>query len=329
MRRAIVFSLITLLPVLNVHAQTHRKPQNRVSQYASRGTRGSGAFNYILTTFSEAYQNLTGATSVNNGEIWDEPEYIIPVAFPFELNGHDITQLQFYGSGAKLRSATADTAISALLFPFETDLIDRGAFGNVSLSPISYKVVGDPGDRIEKIEWKNAGSYYEMVDDGTLNMYINFQLWLYEGSNTIEFRFGDSDIDDPERFYEGNLFVGLSDFNESEDDYIQPHFFAGSPFMPYLSLFEQILEGTPEFETVYKLSLNLPIELVVNGTNNTSFCDPNGTAFVTATGGASPYTYEWTTGATTDTITDLTTGTYTVTVTDAAGSSASADIFLG
>jgi Secretion system C-terminal sorting domain/SprB repeat len=329
MKRVIVLSFLTLLSVFSVYSQSLSNPEARLTQFDARGNSATGAFNYILTTFSEAYQNLTGATSVNNGEIWDEPEYIIPVSFPFELNGHAITQLQFYGSGAKLRSATEDPDISALLFPFETDLIDRGAFGNVSLSPISYKVVGDPGSRIEKIEWKNAGSYYEMVDDGTLNMYISFQLWLYEGSNTIEFHFGDSDIDDPERFYEGNLFVGLSDLNESEDDYVQPHFFAGSPFNPYLSLFEQILEGTPEFETVYKLSLNLPIIVEVNGTNNTSVCDPDGTAIVTATGGASPYTFEWTTGAITDTITHLSSGTYTVTVTDAAGSTATGDIFLG
>ncbi len=43
----------------------------------------------------------------------------------------------------------------------------------------------------------------------------------------------------------------------------------------------------------------------------------NGTASVTASGGTSPYTYLWSNGATTQSITGLTAGTYSVTVTDA------------
>jgi hypothetical protein len=48
-------------------------------------------------------------------------------------------------------------------------------------------------------------------------------------------------------------------------------------------------------------------------------------------GGAAPYTYVWSTGATTQTITGLSVGTYTVTVTDmlGTGASASGDVVLG
>ncbi|HOY32564.1 MAG TPA: T9SS type A sorting domain-containing protein [Bacteroidales bacterium] len=50
-------------------------------------------------------------------------------------------------------------------------------------------------------------------------------------------------------------------------------------------------------------------------------CDntADGTATVTASGGSTPYTYEWSNGGTTSTITDLSQGTYSVTVTDSAG----------
>lgn len=61
-------------------------------------------------------------------------------------------------------------------------------------------------------------------------------------------------------------------------------------------------------------------------TVNTSFTNPlcsgvcNGTASVTsATGGTAPYTYNWSTGATTQSIGGLCAGSYTVTVTDATG----------
>lgn len=48
----------------------------------------------------------------------------------------------------------------------------------------------------------------------------------------------------------------------------------------------------------------------------------NGSATVTATGGTTPYTYAWSTGATTQTINNLVPGTYSVTVTSANGCTA-------
>jgi len=50
-------------------------------------------------------------------------------------------------------------------------------------------------------------------------------------------------------------------------------------------------------------------------------CTTYGMAWVTASGGTEPYTYEWNTGETTESITDLTAGIYQVTVTDADGAS--------
>ncbi|MFL9844307.1 beta strand repeat-containing protein, partial [Flavobacterium rhizosphaerae] len=54
----------------------------------------------------------------------------------------------------------------------------------------------------------------------------------------------------------------------------------------------------------------------------------NGSATVTATGGTSPYTYEWNNNATTASITGVAAGTYTVTVTDANGCTATASVTI-
>ncbi|GAA4463597.1 hypothetical protein GCM10023093_12430 [Nemorincola caseinilytica] len=56
-----------------------------------------------------------------------------------------------------------------------------------------------------------------------------------------------------------------------------------------------------------------------SSTNALCYGCNNGTASVTATGGATPYTYLWSNGATTANVTGLTSGTYTVAVTDAHG----------
>ncbi len=49
------------------------------------------------------------------------------------------------------------------------------------------------------------------------------------------------------------------------------------------------------------------------------FNGADGSAYISATGGTAPYSYSWSTGATTDTIYGLVAGSYTVTVTDSLG----------
>ncbi|HXB12582.1 MAG TPA: T9SS type A sorting domain-containing protein [Bacteroidia bacterium] len=53
----------------------------------------------------------------------------------------------------------------------------------------------------------------------------------------------------------------------------------------------------------------------------TSCSSNSGSAMVYASGGTAPYTFSWSNGATTDSISHLSTGTYTVTITDAGGCS--------
>ena len=70
------------------------------------------------------------------------------------------------------------------------------------------------------------------------------------------------------------------------------------------------------------VTINEPTLLTTSVTSTSSMCGgtiANGTAAVVASGGMSPYTYLWNTGATTSNITLLIAGTYTVIVTDYNG----------
>ncbi len=80
----------------------------------------------------------------------------------------------------------------------------------------------------------------------------------------------------------------------------------------------------------YSVLISQPGNLLLNLTsiNESSASANNGSATVAPTGGTAPYTFLWSNGATTASITDLDSGTYSVTVTDANGCSNSGSVVI-
>jgi hypothetical protein len=72
----------------------------------------------------------------------------------------------------------------------------------------------------------------------------------------------------------------------------------------------------------YTVTEPLAMDAACSKTDATTIGGADGTASVIATGGTAPYTYLWSNGQTTASITGLTAGTYTVTVTDLNGCTA-------
>lgn len=72
-------------------------------------------------------------------------------------------------------------------------------------------------------------------------------------------------------------------------------------------------------EQLFSITAPAIMELILTGTDENIAGRNDGTATVAASGGVGPYTYSWSTGATTTAISDLEPGTYIVTVTDANG----------
>ncbi|MGO1586077.1 T9SS type A sorting domain-containing protein [Mesonia sp.] len=157
------------------------------------------AQDYTVTAFNEPYQDLANATSVNNGQIWDDDFFAIPIGFNFELYGQNFSNIYIsdIGNGAGLSFHTNPQANFSFLSPIMQDVLDKGF--NQSVSPISSVVEGNAGDRIFKLEFKNVGFW----GDETFADYMDFQVWLYENDDSIEYRYGPNSINNPTESYEG------------------------------------------------------------------------------------------------------------------------------
>jgi hypothetical protein len=208
---------------------------------------------YAFTQTTATYADLTGATSANNGQLWDDPEIGIPLGFDFQFYSKTIDSVLLgYGLGGTVSDSLYGFLESErIIMPFEADLIDRGDLTGTSVSPISYKLEGMPGSRVFKLEWNNAGFYNEGDSLNTLNDFVNFQLWLYEGSNVIEYRYGTSSIANAAVDFdnEAGPVVGLANFPTS-----QSYFLSGSLTTPTVSNTLTWLGGVPQNGTVYRFT---------------------------------------------------------------------------
>ena len=192
---------------------------------------------YSFTSFNQVYEELDNPIVLNENEVWEYPDYEIPIGFDFSILNLTSDKIYFIEDGLAGYISLSPNINSniPMLVPIGQDIKDRGNNSTGSLSPISYKLVGEDGNRILKMEWKNVGFF----GDQTGNDYINFQVWLYENNNIIEYHYGDSDINNPISYdYESGpsvlLFPLVDLVNEDfiEDGYI----LNGLPNSPTLSI---------------------------------------------------------------------------------------------
>jgi hypothetical protein len=172
--------------------------------------------NYYFEQYTHTYSNLSNSISLNNGEVWDDPEYAIPIDFNFSIFNLETDSLLFRGNGGSLSGESFDQVIYAST----ADLSDRSynTESTSSVSPISYQVDGNTGNKILKIEWQNAGFLED--DDGMC--YINFQVWIYEDSDMIEIHYGASNIEDTFYLWEEDLVALLNkdQFTQTATGYV-------------------------------------------------------------------------------------------------------------
>lgn len=204
---------------------------------------------YKDSSYTQSFSLLSGATDVIPGTIWDDNDFSAPIGFMFHMFQDSSTMIyndEDISLGCQLSlhpiQPTDDTFYSVIM-PLGSDLIDRGYNGTSSLSPISYKTDGVAPNRIFKMQWMSAG-FYEPVTAGGSNVdSIDFQLWLYEGSDIIETRFGTMNLTAPEldlwQSADGP-FIGIADtmfYSTIGIDAKKGYYFAGAIANPNIDSF--------------------------------------------------------------------------------------------
>lgn len=216
---------------------------------------------YNFTKSTATYADLTGATSLTNNAVWDF-DFFGPITSPFNINvfGQTYNTLNFEDDYFYLESSTNANFYSEI-FPVYAYIMDRNVSGTGNgVSPISYKVEGASGNRILKLEVKNAGLEMEFDSSGTTNLFLNYQIWFYEADKSIEYRYGSNNVTSVASLNdEGVSYILLS---HEDSNNIKGGFVNGTITSPtYTEVTNPTsnptnLNGLPAANTVYRFAVN-------------------------------------------------------------------------
>ena len=216
---------------------------------------------YNFTKSTATYADLTGATSLTNNAVWDF-DFFGPITSPFNIDvfGQTYNTLNFEDDYFYLESSTNANFYSEI-FPVYAYIMDRNVSGTGNgVSPISYKVEGASGNRILKLEVKNAGLEMEFDSSGTTNLFLNYQIWFYEADKSIEYRYGSNNVTSVASLNdEGVSYILLS---HEDSNNIKGGFVNGTVTSPtYTEVTNPTsnptnLNGLPAANTVYRFAVN-------------------------------------------------------------------------
>lgn len=243
------------------------------------------AQNYNFSVLNSPYVPLSGSTSINNGTVWTSWSGVVATAnigFTFVANGNlNTTALHFDDNmiPTVVYSNQPNPATAFVYAPIIADTADRGMVSGTSQSNISYKVDGTPGSRIFKLEWNNMGFYDEIESDNISSDFMNVQLWLYEGSNIIEYHYGSSNISNPAESFGGEPGFGCGLYPEFDfNNGIVGNAYAisgngSAPAFAYTPNYQVYVTTPPASGTVYRFSPTVLATQEVS-TNNDVFITP-------------------------------------------------------
>ncbi|MDZ4663656.1 MAG: T9SS type A sorting domain-containing protein [Bacteroidota bacterium] len=291
MKRTVIASLFIICN-LNIFAQNKASKHFLVKNNArSQNVATQVSLLYSFSTFTSGYNAISG-TTLTGGQKWDDLDYVLPIGFTFTLYTQTGTSINLSWGGQLLtfNDATNGPYVSFAAAMFE-DICDRAYYPNVDMegdpggiSPISYTTVGTPGNRICKVQIANAGFYGENDLYSTSTSYVNFQIWLYETSNRIEFRYGGVNIQNPsDNIYNSatGFVTGLADSvdvntGDSPTSNMLDGPYANPNVIPWNNAVNMYVAGAVESGRVYRFDwISAPTQLVKNSQDASIEIYPN------------------------------------------------------
>lgn len=213
------------------------------------GITAKAQLSYTFKASTAAYTPLTTTTTANAGKLWDsDSQFAIPVGFSFTMNG--VSTQTIYLNGSLMHPKAIAAKHDGFLF-MSTGLVDRGTPDGVSKSPIRYATSGTAGSRIFKMEWANA-AFEDELEGGSSDLKdsLNLQIWIYEGSNAVEYRFGGSRVSGFQTYFLGKMQTGyVRNLDTTDGDFDKFFFLSGNPAAPTVDSMTsfQITEGLNSF----------------------------------------------------------------------------------
>ena len=134
--------------------------------------------------------SLTGSGAIVNGYNDDNASAVTNIGFNFTLMGVSYSQFSVNSNGQLRLGATniigTNYASASSGLPIICPMSGDNSSGITgSVNPISYLVNGSAGSRILIVQWSNFNIGYSSTSTNGGSM----QLWLYEGTNKIEFHY--------------------------------------------------------------------------------------------------------------------------------------------
>jgi len=150
---------------------------------------------YDFSHYTMPYEEINDGIVIDSGIPWESNYTYIPVNIDFSFFGISLENITIDKSpwskhGLKdWHPNDVDAGYQNYMIPHPYRIIDNSTeMDSVSISPISFKVIELGSDSILVVQWKNIG-----IEDSYDNS-LNYQIWLYQNSDIIEFHYGSSHI---------------------------------------------------------------------------------------------------------------------------------------
>jgi subtilisin-like proprotein convertase family protein len=168
--------------------------------------------NYTFESTTDTFTSIVGGvgtTAVTLSSMDDSISALQTLPFTFNYGGNNFTSFKINSNGwIQMGGASTSSTNYSSLSGTDNNIIaafSRDLNGNNTTSTSYYvQTSGTVGSRITKIQWTNIRSFSSTVNPAS----GTFQIWLYEGSNRVEIRYG-SFTTDATKTSTGTVQVGL------------------------------------------------------------------------------------------------------------------------